>query len=61
MTVMCVLLFVLDVSMLTECEGARVMPMLVWGTWKMWLQGVRSMTMLVIQSEGCTKKQCMKT
>ena len=30
-TVMCVLLFVLHVSMVRECEGARVTAMLVWG------------------------------
>ena len=31
MTVMHVLLFVLHVGVLCECEGARVMAMLVWG------------------------------
>ena len=30
-TVMLVLLFVLHVCMLRECEGARVTAMLVWG------------------------------
>ena len=30
-TVMCVLLFVLHVCMLRECDGARLMAMLVWG------------------------------
>ena len=30
-TVMCVLLFVLHVCMLRECEGAMVKAMLVWG------------------------------
>ena len=29
--VMCVLLFVLHVSMMRECEDARVTAMLVWG------------------------------
>ena len=32
MTLVRVLLFVLDVYMLRECEGARVKEMLVWGT-----------------------------
>ena len=36
-TVMRVLLFVLDVCMLRECEGARVTAMLVWGTGEVWL------------------------
>ena len=31
-TVMRVLLFVLHVSMVKECDGARVTVMLVWGT-----------------------------
>ena len=30
-TVMCVLLFVLHVCMLRECEAARLTAMLVWG------------------------------
>ena len=30
-TVMCVLLFVLRVCMMRECDGARVTAMLVWG------------------------------
>ena len=33
MTVMHVLLFVLHVCVLRECEGARVMVMLVWVRW----------------------------
>ena len=37
-TVMHVLLFVLHVCMLRECEGARVTAMLVWGPWEVWLQ-----------------------
>ena len=36
-TVMRVLLFVLHVSMVSECEGARVTAMLVWGTGEVWL------------------------
>ena len=36
-TVMRVLLFVLHVGMLRECEGARVMAMLVWGMDEVWL------------------------
>ena len=36
-TVMRVLLFVLYVCMLRECEGARVTAMLVRGTEKVWL------------------------
>ena len=35
-TVMRVLLFVLHVCMLRECEGARVMAMLVCGTEEVW-------------------------
>ena len=37
MTVMRVLLFVLHVCMLRECEGTRVTAMLVWGMDEMWL------------------------
>ena len=36
-TVMRVLSFVLDVSMLKECEGARMTAMLVSGTGKVWM------------------------
>ena len=36
-TVMRVLLFVLHVCMLRECEGAKVTAMLVWGTEEVWL------------------------
>ena len=36
-TVMCVLLFVLRVCMLRECEGTRVKAMLVWGMDEVWL------------------------
>ena len=36
-TVMCVLLFVLHVCMLRECEGARVTAMMVWGMEEVWL------------------------
>ena len=32
MTVMCVRVFVLDVSMLRECKGVRVTAIIVWGT-----------------------------
>ena len=35
-TVMRLLLFVLHVCMLRECDGARVMAMLVWGM-EVWL------------------------
>ena len=37
-TVMHVLLFVLHVCMLRECEGAMVTEMLVWGTGEVWLR-----------------------
>ena len=37
-TVMHVLLFVLHVCVLRECEGARVTAMLVWGPWEVWLR-----------------------
>ena len=36
-SVMRVLLFLLHVWMLRECEGARVMTMLVWGMDEVWL------------------------
>ena len=36
-TVMRVLLFVLHVCILRECEGARVTVMLVWGPVEVWL------------------------
>ena len=36
-TVMCVLLFVLHVCILRECEGARVTAVLVWGIDEVWL------------------------
>ena len=36
-TVMCVLLFVLRVCMLRECEGTRVKAMLGWGMDEVWL------------------------
>ena len=35
-SVMCVL-FVLHVCMLRECDGARLMTMLVWGMDEVWL------------------------
>ena len=35
-TVMCVLLFVLHVSLLRECDGARFTAMLVWGMDEVW-------------------------
>ena len=34
---MCVLLFVLHVCLLRECDGARLTAMLVWGMDEMWL------------------------
>ena len=37
-TVMHVLLFVLHVCVLQECEGARVAVMLVWGPGEVWLR-----------------------
>ena len=37
-SVMHVLLFVLHVCMLRECEGARAMAMLVWGPGELWLR-----------------------
>ena len=36
-TVMRVLVFVLHVSMLRECDGARLTAMLVWGMDVVWL------------------------
>ena len=36
-TVMRVLLFVLHVCMLKECDSVRVMAMLVWGMDEVWL------------------------
>ena len=37
-TVMHVLLCVLHVCILQECEGARGTEMLVWGPWEVWLR-----------------------
>ena len=37
-TVMQVLLFVLHVCVMRECEGARVTAVLVWGPGEVWLQ-----------------------
>ena len=36
MTVMRVLLFVLHVCLLRECDGVRLTPMLVWGMYDVW-------------------------
>ena len=47
MTVMRVLLFVSDVSMMRESEGARVTAMLVWETVEVWLRRVQGMSMWV--------------
>ena len=41
-TVMRVLLFVLHVCIMRECEHARVTAMLVWGMDKVWLWDKRS-------------------
>ena len=38
LTVMHVLLFVLHVCVLLECEGARVTAVLVWGPGEVWLR-----------------------
>ena len=35
-TVMCVLLFVLHLCLLRECDGVRLTAMLVWGMDEMW-------------------------
>ena len=35
-TVMCVLLFLLHVFLLRECDGVRLTPMLVWGMDEVW-------------------------
>ena len=35
-TVMCVLLFVLHVCLLKECDGVRLPAMLVWGMDEVW-------------------------
>ena len=40
-TVMYVLLSVLHVCVLRECEGGRVTAVLVWGLGEVWLQRVR--------------------
>ena len=42
-TVMHVLLFVLHVCLLRECDGARLSAMLVWGlddVWLWWVEGM---------------------
>ena len=41
-TVMYVLLFVLYVCVLRECEGARVTAMLLWGPGEVWLSEGRA-------------------
>ena len=47
-TVMRVLLFVLDVGMLKECEGVRVTAMLVWGYERGVVELVQGMNVWVI-------------
>ena len=42
-TVMRVLLFVLHVCMLRECDGARLTAMLAWGIDEVWLWRVQGM------------------
>ena len=49
-TVMHVLLFVLHVCVLRECEGVRVMAMLVWGTGDVWFRRVRIWVVQVLSS-----------
>ena len=36
MTVTCILLFVLHVYLMRECDGARLTAMLVWGMDEVW-------------------------
>ena len=48
-----VLLFLLDVNMLRELEGARVTAMLVWGTEEVWLGRVQGMSMWVVHVVSC--------
>ena len=48
-TVMHVLLFVLHVCVLRECEGERVMAMLVWGPVELFLRLVRIWVVHMVQ------------
>ena len=60
-TVMRVLLFVLHVCMLRECEGVMMTAMLVWGTGEVWLGSVRGMSMWmvhVVQVLCLTQSMC---
>ena len=46
--VMRVLLFVLHVCLLRECEGVRMTAMLVWGIEEVWLWLVQGMSIWVV-------------
>ena len=50
-TLMRVLLFVLHVCLLGECDGARLMTLLVWGMDEMWL--VQGMWVLHVVQALC--------
>ena len=52
-TVMRVLLFVLHVCMLRECEGVRVTAMLVWGMDEVWLWRVHGLWVVHVVQVWC--------
>ena len=52
-TVIRVMLFVLHVCMLRECEGARVTAMLVWGMEEVWLWRVQGMWVIHVVQVLC--------
>ena len=52
-TVMRILLFVLHVCMLRECEGARLTVMLVWGMDEVWLCRVQGIWVVHVVQVVC--------
>ena len=52
-TVMRVLLFVFNVCMLRECDGARLTAMLVWGMDVVWLWRVQGMWVVYVVQVLC--------
>ena len=59
-TVMHVLLFVLHVSVLRECKGARVPAILVWGPGEVWLRRVRICMVHVVQVFCLVQVTCLR-
>ena len=52
-TVMLVLLFVLHVCMLRECDGARLTAILLWGMDEAWLWVVHVVQVLCLAQRTC--------